>query len=350
MATFNDIICDPSAPIVCGEAMRDYLLDCGMRSASEYWDNGIVRVSQRAQNFAEGCNKAAQVKFWLPVDYVEGGIVSCGLGDVPGDADCPDCEGLKQGTESMFKLYTRKCWAMDDCEAACQSCDEDDVIDIVINQVVTPLMIRDNVEKLFSQMVGVYTWAAAQAPEVAEEMILDLGENCLDHCAGIDLNCMRDCGEFDGLYVHKNVYREMRKNGCLQEKVCCGDTDFEFASLADGTAIIPVTRQIADKYMIDPDGCYVSFAFNFGAFEYAEGCHKTPFEKHRDPKANCGDGSESVWFRREFVLRPYGTEFDCTGLVRDYASNAELQDGTKWNVTIPLEFFGLGFVKSCCPA
>jgi len=346
MATFNEIICDPSAPIICGEAMRDYLLDCDMRRANEYWDNGIVQESARAQTFAQGCHKAAQEKFWLPVEYAEGGIVACGTEENLGDADCPDCEGLKQDTETMFKLYTRNCWAAADCEAQCQSCDEDDVIDIVISRVVTPYMVRDNVEKLFSQAVGLYAWADGQAADIKDEMIVDLGTNELDHCAGIDLNNMRDCGEFDGLYVHKNVYVAMRKSGCLQEKVCCGDTDFEFASLADGTVIIPVSRQIADRYLVDPAGDYISIAFNFGAFEYAEGCHKTPFERYRDPKAHCGDGMESIFFRREFVLRPFGTEFDTTGLAKDYASHAELRDGARWNVKIPLEFFGLGFVKS----
>ena len=348
----NTILCNEAAPIVCGEVMKDYMLDCTMRQASRIWDIGVVRRTPRAEQFAASCNMEQKYKFWLPTDYQPGGIVSCGLGDVPGDEGCPACENIGQGAETLFKLYTRKCWTASDCEAQCMGCDEEGILDVVVNNLVSPYMVTDRVYNLFSEFTGLYNMAAAD-PEFApaEDMIIDLGDACLDHCAGIDLNMLRDCGTFDALYVHKDVYRNMRKNGCLQEKACCGDTDFEFDALADGTAIIPVPKKLADLFMKDPaDGCYISFAFNFGAFEYAEGCHKTPVERDRDPSANCGDGAESIWFRSEYVLRPLGTTFNTTSIARDYADQLELSDGANWSVDIPVEDFGIAFVKSCCTA
>ena len=348
---FNDIICDPNAPIVCAEAMTEHLLDCSLRSADKYWDIGVARTTPRIQDFAEGCHNSIQTKFWLPFDYSKGGIVRCDTNDAPGDEDCAPCNTLSQGLENMFKLYSRHCFGMDDCEAQCMGADEDDVIDIVVERMVSPIMIKDRVNYMFSEFIGLYDWAATQSTEDQKaEMIVDLGDNCLDHCAGIDLNTLRDCGMFDAMYVHSDVYRNMRKNGCLQEKACCGDTDFQFDALADGTAIIPVDRKTANEFMLDEEGCYISFAFNFGVFEYAEGRHKTPVERDRDPKANCGDGSESIFFRSTFALRPMGTQFDTTGLARDYAGCEELADGARWNVSIPVEDFGIAFVKSCCTA
>lgn len=347
----NTIIGNAAAPIVCGEAMKDYMLDCTMRTASRIWDTGIVRQTPRAIDFAQSCDKEKKYKFWLPVDYQPGGIVSCGANDLPGDAGCPDCEGISQSAETLFKLYTRKCWVADDCEAQLMGCNEEGILDVIVNDLVGPYMVTDRVYNLFSEFVGMYNASAAGTGGFdTAEMVIDLGNNPLDSCAGIDLNHLRDCGTFDGMYVHSDVYREMRKNGCLSEKVCCGDTDFEFDALADGTAIIPVPRKLADLFMVDPaDNGFVSFAFNFGAFEYAEGCHKTPVERYRDPKANCGDGSESIWFRSEFVLRPLGTTFNTTGIARDYADQAELSNGANWTLNIPLEDIGIAFVKSNTP-
>ena len=346
----NTILSNETAPIVCGEAMRDYLLDCTMRQASRLWDSGAVRTSPRATEFAESCDKQKQYKFWKPVDYAPGGIPTCGLAQVPGDADCAPCHGLEQGAETLFKLYSRHCWAMDDCEAQVMGCSEDDVIDVVVNNLVTPFNVRDRVDAMFSEFAGLYNAAAADA-DLAEDMIIDLGDNCLDACAGVDLNMLRGCGAFNAMYVHQDVYKNMKKTGCLTEKVCCGEGNFDFLALADGTAIIPVTRDYGNTFMVDPaDGCYISFAFNFGAFEYAEGCVKTPTAVDRDESANCGAGAETVYFRSEFVIRPIGTTFNTSAIAADYANPAELSDGANWTIDIPVDDFGIAFVKSCCTA
>lgn len=348
--SLNTILCNEATPIVCGETMRDYLLDCTMRQTSRLWDAGAQRRSARADAFAVSCDTTQSYKFWKPTNYQTGGIPTCGVAQVAGDVGCAPCNGLEQGKETLFKLYSRHCWSMADCEAQCMGCDEDSLLDIIVGELATPYNVRDRVDAMFSEFTGLYNMAAADAA-IAPDMIIDLGTACLDSCAGIDLNMLRGCGGFDAMYVHQDVYRNMRKNGCLQEKVCCGEGGFEFDALQGGTAIIPVTRDYGDTFMVDPaDGCYISFAFNLGAFEYAEGCVSVPLEVDRDASANCGAGAQTVYMRSEFVIRPIGTTFNTSAIAADYANPLELSDGANWTIDIPVDEFAIAFVKSCCTA
>ena len=340
---FNDIACSPNATRICGEALRDYILNCRMKTARDIWGLGLVRRTNRADEFALGCHKSASVNFWLPPDYAPTAIPNCsgeddGLG-------CPTI-GLSQAQETMFKLYANKKYGMSYCETQCMSAGSDNPLQVMIDTVVGPAMVEENVHALLAQLAGLYAYAEANAPEI----VLDLGDECLNECHAVDIECMRECGNYDAILVHKNVHTQMRKAGCLQQKVCCGDSDFEFGSFADGTAIIPIGKSYGDKFMIDDAGCYISYAFNFGAFEYGEGRHAKPFQTFEDPNANNCDGAEFVFYRREYVLRPIGTEFDCTALAADYANQLELSDGERWNITVPLENFRIGFIKSCCVA
>ena len=340
MPTFNEIACGEGTPTICGEAMRDYLINCRMLSAQDIWNTGIVARTNRGDEFARSCHKSAAYNAWLPPEYSDTAIPICG------DEGQTGCEviGLKQTQETLFKLYANRKYGMQYCETQCMACDDEDPLSIMINNVVGPQMVELNAVSLLSQLTGLYAYAEAEGLDI----VLDLGDECLNECHAVDIECMRECGTYDAIFVHKDVHNRMRKDGCLQQKACCGDSDFMFGAMNDGTVVIPVKKYWADKFLKDADGCYISYAFNFGAFEYGEGCHPKPFQRWEDPDANNCDGAEFAYFRREYLLRPFGTEFDVTGLAADYANVTELADGTRWNITAPLENFKIGFIKSCC--
>lgn len=348
MGRFNDVVCMAGAQRIVGNAMQDYLINADMKNAEKIWQSGIVRTTQRAVDFANGPNKIGTVPFWLPPDYSEGGIPNCGDGTgADAGTEC-DAIGLTQGTENLFKLYVNRKFAMDYCETQCLNATEQDPISIVVGTIAGPEMIRQYAHKLMSQLTGVYAHAAARTD--AADFVVDLtalpaGQQNLDRSTSPMIEDLREYGSFDGIMVHRDVYRDMKQKAFLSEKVCCEHTGYEYASFDGNTKVIQVGKEFGDVYFKDGAGDYISYAFRDGAVEYGEGSHPRPFSRDYDEDANCNDGAEFAYFRSMFVARPLGTDF--TGsTAKDYANNAELQLAASWNIKVPSEHFGLAFVKS----
>jgi hypothetical protein len=347
MGRFNEVVCQAGAQRIVGGAMQDYLMNDSFKNAAKIWQSGVVQRSERATQFALGGNDIGTVAFWLPPDYSEGGIPNCADTDgIDSGTEC-DAIGLNSGTENLFKLYVNKKFAMDYCETQCLNSTEDDPITIVIEKIAGPEMVRQYSHKLMSQLVGLYAHAAARSD--ADEYVVDLGQAVLDRATSVEIEDLREYGSFDGILVHRDVYRRMKRDAFLSEKVCCEHTGYEYDSFNGETKVISVGKEFGDLYFKDADGAYISYAFKDGAVEYGEGAHPKPFQLWENPDANCNDGSEFAYFRSVFVARPFGTDF--TGNpAKDYANNAELQDATNWNIKVPSEHFNMAFVKSNAPA
>ena len=347
MGRFNDVVCYDSAQRIAGEAMRDYLINGDMKNGDRIFNSGLLRTTDRAVNFANGGNKIGSVNFWLPPDYTEGGIPNCG--DGTGDDADASCEavGLTQGTENLFKLYVNKKFAMDACETQCLNSSEPDPLQIVIDTLAGPEMVRQYTHKLMSMLVGLYAHAAAR-PD-AEEHVVDLDTGVLDRATSVEIEDLKEFGSFDVLLVHRDVYRQMKRDAFLSEKVCCEHTTYEYDSFNGQTRVVPVGKPYADLYFKAADGAYISFAGRLGSVEYGEGQHPRPFATDTDENANCNDGAMFAYFRSVFVMRPLGTDFSGTP-AKDYANNAELRVAANWDIKVPAEHFNLAFVRSNKPA
>lgn len=345
MGRFNDIVCQDGVNKFLGEAMRNYLRDdTRYVNSNDIWATGIVQETGRANTHALGGAKKASHRFWMPQDFIEAGVPTCGT-TPDASTNCAP-RGIAQGEETLFKLYENIVYTMDACETQCDNSNVDDPLTVAIDELAGPEMRSQGTHKLMAQLGGLFAHVnALPAGEDKDSLLLDLGTDVLDKFASADIEFMRDGYDFDGMIVHRDVYKRMKKDQLLCEKSTCGEGGYEFAAFENGLVVINGGKAFS-QYLNDGAGVYISYLFRTGAFEYGEGVHPMPFERFRDPTANCNDGSEAVYFRREYVLRPLGTDFSTTGITTDYPMRADLLDGTKWEIKAPAEQVPFAFVKS----
>lgn len=79
---------------------------------------------------------------------------------------------------------------------------------------------------------------------------------------------------------------------------------------------------------------FTSYLFGQGALAYAE-CTglagpKEPVAVYNRPDEGNGEGVESVWYRRHFLMHPRGVQFNSTSVAGESATNAELANGANW--------------------
>ncbi|MGB0908202.1 MAG: hypothetical protein ACPGVT_11970 [Maricaulaceae bacterium] len=343
----NNVLCNENAAELCA-VNTDYIHACREVAETTVWGSGIVGTSERASRFARGCAFKETVKFYMPPSWGDATTLSCNV-PVGAEVGC-DCEGIDMGQEQLFKLADIKCWGMNDCEATCLNSEGQSPLDIIQNELVGPYFIGQMVGKLLGSAVAIQQSILAAGPSSPYvDLNMDLGTDCLDDCAFIDANAMTDCGEWDGVLMHKDVVLKAKKRRAI-ECICSTDGGPSIFRTSEGTRIISVPKSVGDMYLKDAAGNYVSIFFKNGAFEYGEGTIRTPFERFRNPQANNCSGAESIYYRRLYVMRPRGTVFDCQPSTANdmFVSNGDLFDPSKWDITVPAENFGLGFVTAGC--
>lgn len=344
----NNVLCNENAAELC-EVNTDYINTCFDSAAAQIWNgSGIVQTSERAAAFARGCDFKQNVKFWLPPNWDDAGTYDCNVAEEVG---C-NCEGIDMGRETMFKLADVKCWGMNDCEQVCLGSSSQSPLDVIQNQLVGPYFVKQLVGKLLGSAVTIQQAITAAGPE-SEYASLILDEctepKPVDECTFIDANCMTDCGEWDGVLMHKDLVMAALKRRYI-ECYCEFDGGPQAYRTTDGMRVVVVPKSWGDLYLKDANGCYVSIYFKNGAFEYGEGLIPTPFERYRDPKANNCSGAESIYYRRLYTLRPRGTVFNCEQAGDEmFAANTALFDPANWGISIPAENFGLGYSLNALP-
>lgn len=85
----------------------------------------------------------------------------------------------------------------------------------------------------------------------------------------------------------------------------------------------------ADMYVVK-DVQYVTYVFGEGAFQFADLGAKVPYEMSRDPKTNGGE--DTLYARERLCYAPYGISFTKKKVTSLSPTNAELEDGTNWEL------------------
>jgi hypothetical protein len=79
---------------------------------------------------------------------------------------------------------------------------------------------------------------------------------------------------------------------------------------------------------------YTTYLFADGALGYAEctgaGGPKKPVEFDAAPSAGNGEGVDTVWYRRHWIMHPRGVKFTSVAVAGESATNAELATATNW--------------------
>jgi hypothetical protein len=94
----------------------------------------------------------------------------------------------------------------------------------------------------------------------------------------------------------------------------------------------PVVGDIGSYYEKTASGNmqYVTYIFGDGAIEYTNCGAKVPAEMSRDPKTN--GGQDTLYSRQRKCFAPYGISFTKANMAKLSPTNAELEDGTNWEL------------------
>ena len=341
---FNEII-KTDVEQLC-EINSDYIHTCLEEANNTVWGSGIVQNTPRAEAFVASCAFKQERKFWMPPQWTDAGGYHCSVEEEEG---C-DCEGLSMGTENVFKIGEVKCFGQNDCEAVCAGTSNQSPLDVIQNELVGPFMIGQRVKKLLAMNTTIAQVLQASKDESYQALVLDecTEPKPIDECTFIDANCMTDCGQWDGLLMHKDLFVKARKRGYVE---CYCDETGEGFRTTDGIRVIPVAGAYADMYMKDQNGCYLSTFFMNGVFEYAEMRLPNEVEPYRDPKANNCSGASAVYYRNAYTMSPIGMNLDCDAFDNGkniFVPYQGLITPEAWTPAAPAENFGLGFTLNQC--
>lgn len=76
---------------------------------------------------------------------------------------------------------------------------------------------------------------------------------------------------------------------------------------------------------------YTSVLFGRGAFGYGDGAPKTPSEIDRDPDQGNGEGIETLYSRRHFIMHPMGIKFTNSSVGSTSPTFSELATAANWD-------------------
>lgn len=283
----------------------------------------IVTVDAELQRFANGPGDLVQMPFWN--DLTGNSNVST---DDPAQNATPN--KMTQGQDMARKIRRNNGWQSANLVASMLA---EDPLDAVA-QLIAEYWVREEQRIMGQQMAGVFAAAsmAGNVLNVASEagattpVMLD---------AEVAANAYALLGEYgqtlSAVLMHSRVFYNLRAQRAI-----------EFGK--DPVTGLDFVRW-DDKDVFVSDQCprvagstsgfkYTSYLFGNGAIGYAEaegdGGPKKPVEIDSVASAGNGEGVETVWYRRHWVMHPRGVAFSGTPASASGVTDAELATGTNW--------------------
>ena len=131
--------------------------------------------------------------------------------------------------------------------------------------------------------------------------------------------------------MHSRIFYNLRAARAI-EKFKDPATGLDFNMWDD--KIVYVSDQCPREPGEDSGFKYTSYLFGNGAIGYAEatgeGGPKKPVELSSVAEAGNGEGVETVWYRRHWVMHPRGVSFTGNPASASGVTDTELGTGTNW--------------------
>lgn len=285
-------------------------------------NSGIVSSDAQIQQFANGPGNIVEMPFWN--DLTGASNVST---DDPAQNATPN--KLTMGQDQARKIRRNNGWQSANLVASLLA---EDPLETVATLIAS---YWDREE----QTVLIYTLLGIFADPLMAGNVLDLAsEDGAVSPIKLDAEVSSDAfsllGEFGGsltgIMMHSRVFYNLRAQRAIEfGKDPVTGLDFQ---RWDGLDVLvndkcPRVAGSTSGYK------YTSFLFGTGAIGYAEatgeGGPKIPVELDSAPAAGNGEGVETVWYRRHWVMHPRGVKFDGS-LAGESPTNAELAAGASW--------------------
>ncbi|EFL88295.1 hypothetical protein [Ahrensia sp. R2A130] len=285
-------------------------------------NSGMASADAEIQAFANGPGNIVEMPFWNDIDGADN--VST---DDPAQSAVPG--KLTMGADQGRKLRRNYGIQVANLVGALTATDPMSVI----ADMIADYWDRREQEALLSTMTGVFA-----DPQMAGNVLDVATEDGIGAPVKFDIDVATSAYSLLGEYgsdltammVHSRVYYNLEAQRALvyeQDPV----TGLQFATY-NGRRIVMSDK--CPKVAGSTSGLkYTSYLFGSGGIGYAEatgaGGPVLPVEFDSAPAAGNGEGVQTVWYRRHFVMHPRGVKFDGT-IAGSAPTNAELANGANW--------------------
>lgn len=283
----------------------------------------IVSADAELQLFANGAGDLVQMPFWN--DLTGNSNAST---DDPAQNATPN--KLTQGQDMARKIRRNNGWQSANLVASMLA---EDPLDAVA-QLIAEYWVREEQRIMGEQMRGVFA-AASMAGNVLDVASEDGAVSPVNLDAEVASNAYALLGEYgqtlSAVLMHSRVFYNLRAQRAIEfgkDPV----TGLDFVRWDDKDVF--VSDQCPREAGATSGFKYTSYLFGNGAIGYAEatgdGGPKKPVELDSVASAGNGEGVETVWYRRHWVMHPRGVSFSGTPASASGVTDAELATGTNW--------------------
>jgi len=283
----------------------------------------IVSADAELQRFANGAGDLVQMPFWN--DLTGNSNAST---DDPAQNATPN--KLTQGQDMARKIRRNNGWQSANLVASMLA---DDPLDAVA-QLIAEYWVREEQRIMGQQMKGVFA-ASSMAGNVLDVASEDGAVTPVLLDAEVASNAYALLGEYgqtlSAVLMHSRVFYNLRAQRAIEfgkDPV----TGLDFVRWDDKDVF--VSDQCPRVAGATSGFKYTSYLFGNGAIGYAEatgeGGPKKPVELESAASAGNGEGVETVWYRRHWVMHPRGVSYSGTPAAASGVTDAELGTGTNW--------------------
>ncbi|MDF2797523.1 MAG: hypothetical protein K0R85_267 [Devosia sp.] len=283
----------------------------------------IVSTDAQLQQFANGPGDLVQMPFWN--DLTGNSNVST---DDPAQSATPN--KLTQGQDMARKIRRNNGWQSANLVASMLA---EDPLDAVA-KLIAEYWVREEQRIMGQQMAGVFA-SPGMAGNVLDVASADGAVTPVNLDAEVAANAYALLGEYgqtlSAVLMHSRVFYNLR----AQRAIVFGKdpvTGLDFVRWDDKDVF--VSDQCPRVAGATSGFEYTSYLFGNGAIGYAEatgdGGPKKPVEIDSVAAAGNGEGVETVWYRRHWVMHPRGVAFTGDPANASGVTDAELANGANW--------------------
>lgn len=292
---------------------------------SALFRSGIIMPDPRVQELAQSKGKTFHAPFWNDLDDTEANVGS----DNPAVTSTPS--KVTSGDESMVKHHRNKSWSSADLVGSVAGADPM----VHIANRVSDYWTRQWQALLLATLGGVF---ADNIANDGGDMVYDVGNDSASAVTAAELisgdaviSAQATMGdrqtELAAIAVHSVVFARMRKNNLI-----------DYIPESEGRTMIPTflgMEVLVDDSMPAVAGTnrikYTSYLFGRGSVAWGEGAARTPVAIEREEAQGNGEGVETLFHRKRFIMHPKGVSFAAGSVAGFSPTNTELALAANWN-------------------
>lgn len=291
---------------------------------SRLYQSGVILPDPQVQELAQGAASYFNMPYFSDLGDQDSNIGS----DDPAAKSTPNKIGT--GKDMAQKHFRNNSWSSMDLNSAMLSADPLKVI----AELVATYWQRDMQRTLIASLSGVI---ASNVANNAGDMLLDVSLGTAGTPAAVNKiganvvlagkQTMGDAaGDLTAIAMHSVLFTQLQNQQLI-------------TFIPNAQAQINIPTYLGYTVIVD-DGCpvtvvngnpvYTSYLFGRGAVGYGEGAPKVPVETFRDPSAGNGEGQETLYMRKHFVMHPRGISWTQTTMAGASPTNAEAKLAANW--------------------